>query len=90
MHMQVVDEAAPPRIVVERNMHEPHDTATFLGEDRLTPRRRHESRCPHSHPIRDHVTVEERVGVRTAVMPTPTVGMQPSHLLGVLDPGRAK
>ena len=73
--MQVVDQAPPPRIVVEHDMDEADHPAGRVGHEGSAVRCRLKARGPHRATIVD-VPVKERVGIGAPVVPPPTVGMQ--------------
>lgn len=89
-HMQIVDQAAPPRIVIERDMDKAHQLAVILGKDRVSVTRYGEPRRPHRTTITFDVAIKERVGVRAPIMPAPTVGVQQRNLFGIVDSRRTK
>ncbi|MEH0828297.1 MULTISPECIES: hypothetical protein [unclassified Micromonospora] len=88
--VQIVDEAAPPRVVVEHHVDEAHQPAVVLGEDGLAVGRCGEPCRPHRAAVGRDVAVEERVGEGAPVVPAPTVGVQRRELLGVVRGGESE
>jgi len=90
VNMQIVDKAAPPRVVVEHDVDESDQPAVVLREDRGGAGRAGEPLRPDLATVGVDVPVQERVRVRTPVVPTPTVGVQGRNLLRVVCVGRAE
>ncbi|MGD0391756.1 MAG: hypothetical protein ABSC41_03870 [Acidimicrobiales bacterium] len=66
------------------------DAAAEVGNDRpevgLWPRKT----CgPHIPSIVEYLTVQECIGIGTAIVPAPTIGVEGGDVLGVVDGGTA-
>jgi hypothetical protein len=85
-----VEQRAPLGVVVEDRVGKA-DQAVILGEDRAAARvLRSEPAGPDRQPVRDHVAIEELVGVGAAVVAAPAVGVQLRDGRGVGGPGAAE
>ena len=61
-HVQIVEERTPPRVFVERCVHETDHRALVVGHDREFVRLRlREPSCPHGQPVGEDVAIEERM-----------------------------
>ena len=78
MHdMEIVEQRAPLVVCVESGVREPDEPGALFGEDGDSLERRvRESLGPHGETVGLYVTVQIGVGVRTAVVPAPAVGVQ--------------
>ena len=89
--VDVVEQRAPRRVLVENDVSEADQAAALLGEDRQ--RRGIAARqplAPFGQPIGDDVAVQERVGVGAAVVAPPAVGVQGRHCARVRSPGKTE
>jgi hypothetical protein len=88
--MQVVEKRPPYRIVVEDGVSEADDRAVQVGHDRamVLPRLREPVR-PGIQPLGHDVTVEERIQIRAAVVPSPAICMKRGDGLHVGAPSQA-
>jgi hypothetical protein len=74
--VQVVEQRAPPRVVVEERVRE-SDQAAVLGQDRATARvGLPQSLAPDRKAIGDDVTVEKPVGVGAPIVTAPAVSVE--------------
>ena len=85
-HVQVVDEGAPFRVVVEDGVDEADHHTVTLGHDRAAVGlRKRQALRPHGAPVLVDVAVEELVGVRATIVAPPAVGMEPGNGGDVVD-----
>ena len=89
-HMQIVDEGTPEWISVERGVDETHELPVRFGHDGASiPARLCHSADPDLQTISDDVAVEVRVGIRTPVVTTPALSVEPGHCSSVASSANA-
>ena len=71
-------------------MREADELIRLHGHDSLRVRRYGEPLRPDRTTVRVHIAVQERIGVRASVVPSPTVRVQETYLLGVVRRCRPK
>jgi hypothetical protein len=82
--VQVVEERAPTRVVVEHDVHEADQRLAIADDDGVPPGiGRAKSRRPHREPVGIDVAVEELIGVGAAIVPPPAVGVKGRDIGGV-------
>lgn len=69
--VQVVDEAAPPRVVIEHDVDEADQPVVVLGHHGPAVGRGGQTRGPDGTTVSEDVTFEEGIGIGAAVVPAP-------------------
>ena len=79
-HMRIVDEGTPERISVEDGVDETHELPVRFGHDGapICPRLCHAA-DPDLQTISDDVAIEIPIGIRSSVVTTPALSVEPGH-----------
>lgn len=88
--MKIVDEAAPVWVLFEDDMNKANQSCMVFRENCQTGPRFGETLGPDGLPIGEHIAVEERIGVRPAIVSTPAVCVQPGNDGGIVTTGAPK
>ena len=83
-HMEVVEQCAPLRIIVEDRVHEADDLTVLYRDCRVFVRSaRRKAAPPRSQPLPFGVAIQVFVGVHAPVATPPAVGVEPRDRLDV-------